>query len=361
MSLRITFDDDSADGDNLTVPVHITLAVLGTAVLLLVIALDLTVAGRGSPVLQDAEPLFTPLFVTRGVLLIISALLTALALTSVRRREQTEEKEPRWMVGATWLILGAALLVPVVLLVSPASFTRLGLEDGPVENISAVLLIGSAGALFVRAIRARTRHDGDHDGARARQTALLLFALAAMYGLLGFEEISWGQRLIGFDTPEVLGANAQGETNLHNFATNALEVMFYGGTAVFFVAGPWLRRRTRPDGRWAALTGLLPPSIMTIAIAPAAAMNYDLFNVAPVQWCLWLTVAVVVSALLRDRWPRSLRVLATCGAVVCLVVQAVLVLRGDQSTRLWDATEYRELFTALALATYAAWLVWRRT
>jgi len=45
-----------------------------------------------------------------------------------------------------------------------------------------------------------------------------LIALAGLYTYM--EEISWGQRLFGFESPEFFAANnVQGETNLHNFLT----------------------------------------------------------------------------------------------------------------------------------------------
>ncbi|MCF6363603.1 MAG: tetratricopeptide repeat protein [Gammaproteobacteria bacterium] len=46
----------------------------------------------------------------------------------------------------------------------------------------------------------------------------LLLGIACFYVIM--EEISWGQRIIGFDSPELFKTkNLQGETNLHNFFT----------------------------------------------------------------------------------------------------------------------------------------------
>ena len=50
----------------------------------------------------------------------------------------------------------------------------------------------------------------------------LLLALAFFYG--AGEEISWGQRLLGFGSPEFFEAyNLQEETNLHNFLTGPVD------------------------------------------------------------------------------------------------------------------------------------------
>ncbi|MCZ6820481.1 MAG: tetratricopeptide repeat protein [Calditrichaeota bacterium] len=52
----------------------------------------------------------------------------------------------------------------------------------------------------------------------ARKLGLILIALGAFF--VAMEEISWGQRLLGFSTPEyLLEGNVQGEANLHNIGS----------------------------------------------------------------------------------------------------------------------------------------------
>ena len=47
-----------------------------------------------------------------------------------------------------------------------------------------------------------------------------LYGLALFCFVVAMEEISWGQRLVGFSSPEFFRANnLQGETNIHNFLT----------------------------------------------------------------------------------------------------------------------------------------------
>ena len=78
-------------------------------------------------------------------------------------------------------------------------------EDTFFENLQSVFLF-FAGFLFLR-IYIRKPRVGN------RNLFYLLFAL--FFFLYGGEEISWGQRIFRFDTPEYLD-NAQGETTLHN-------------------------------------------------------------------------------------------------------------------------------------------------
>lgn len=81
-------------------------------------------------------------------------------------------------------------------------------EDGPVETLGAAGLL-VAGLLFLAAAK-RAR-----EGRTGRAPAFLLLALLFVAG--AGEEISWGQRIFGWQTPEsVAQVNVQQETNLHN-------------------------------------------------------------------------------------------------------------------------------------------------
>ena len=79
-------------------------------------------------------------------------------------------------------------------------------EDGFIEWMSALLLL----AACLTALRVGSRMpDKTHAG-------MHLFLGVLFFVMLG-EEISWGQRLLGFSTPDTLARiNVQGETNLHN-------------------------------------------------------------------------------------------------------------------------------------------------
>lgn len=69
--------------------------------------------------------------------------------------------------------------------------------------------------------------------ARRRAVALLWTGLALGLLLVAGEEIAWGQRILGLETPEVLErVNRQGEITVHNIST--LRATF---AAVFVVAG----------------------------------------------------------------------------------------------------------------------------
>jgi len=108
---------------------------------------------------------------------------------------------------------------------SPDLVDRLTAEDGVFENITALLyLLG--GIAFVVAIRRKSAAAG----------WLVLLALACVF--VAGEEISWGQRVFGWSTPDAIaGINVQEEITVHNIEgihenIRALAVVFVAAFCV---------------------------------------------------------------------------------------------------------------------------------
>lgn len=111
----------------------------------------------------------------------------------------------RWLF---WLPIIASLVI-IGLQVNRTIFRFLLEEDGPAEWASAISFI-LAGLTSVRIAFNRFRTD------HLWQAALFI-GVAAVMLFAGGEEISWGQRVFGWETPqELIGINDQEETNLHN-------------------------------------------------------------------------------------------------------------------------------------------------
>jgi len=106
-----------------------------------------------------------------------------------------------------YLALGAAALVlsySAYLAFDVSGAIALGREDGVFEWLTVVFFLTAAAAFFFS-----WRESGN--------AFFLLLALALFIGAA--EEISWGQRLLGFATPQaVASVNAQQEFNIHNLA-----------------------------------------------------------------------------------------------------------------------------------------------
>ena len=85
-------------------------------------------------------------------------------------------------------------------------------EDGPIETLSAVFFGISSLCFVIVAVRSRYL--------RQKSTGLrypMIIAWALLMFVFMGEEISWGQRIFGFATPDALMAvNHQHEFNIHN-------------------------------------------------------------------------------------------------------------------------------------------------
>ena len=191
--------------------------------------------------------------------------------------------------AAALAVLAVAGACTLLFVVDPAWFGAGALEDSPVEWLSALLLLGASG-LFANLLIGRLR-----GGARLASWACLpplLFALVLF--VMGMEEISWLQRVIGFDTPaELARANMQQEFNLHNVHTDLSENVYYIGAGTFLILLPFLRDAL-PGARgtlgW--IDHYIPGRWVAAVAAPLSIFNYGMWNVIPMQMTMMLTVLV---------------------------------------------------------------------
>jgi len=138
-------------------------------------------------------------------------------------------------------------------------------EDGLTEWASTAMYVGAAA---MAALGARLLAQSGRP-----RLALAHGALVAVLALVALEELSWGQRLFGWSTPEGLGrVNEQNETNLHNIAI--FERAFYTmllWACLLGVLGAIARALPQRHGRATAADFLLPspalaPSLALVAI-----------------------------------------------------------------------------------------------
>ncbi len=111
-------------------------------------------------------------------------------------------------------LLGAILLVfayGLLFVLGPDAADAYVKEDRVVEWIGATALLATS--IFFLLILLRGRKAARFGG----PMQLVLLGLAILFFIGAGEEISWGQRILGFSTPqEIAETNAQGELNLHN-------------------------------------------------------------------------------------------------------------------------------------------------
>lgn len=115
------------------------------------------------------------------------------------------------IVLTTNILIGALFLY----LSQPKFYSSLIGEDGLVE-ILEVIGFGTAGVLCWQ-LRKRMSLIFKNSLVQQKIAKFLLLMACIAFTMVVGEEISWGQRVFGFATPENIEAiNRQGETNLHN-------------------------------------------------------------------------------------------------------------------------------------------------
>ncbi|MET0656916.1 MAG: hypothetical protein ABW110_02015 [Steroidobacteraceae bacterium] len=154
---------------------------------------------------------------------------------------------------------------------NPAYFTFVR-EDGPIETLGFIAFFGCAVLSF---LTARRCWDVQLRTAAVFQLGLALFAL-----FLGLEEINYGQRLFGFETPAaIVKDNYQESFNLHNM-TNLEWLMDVLGPdlIIYWSMCGWLAlalaRRFVPSHLAGNLGFLAPPWHLTTFFLPYALWAY---------------------------------------------------------------------------------------
>ena len=145
-------------------------------------------------------------------------------------------------IGLTPVVVLILVIAPYFIMFLPQEpFFALTREDGFLENVSAVYYLLAMFGCLLLFFNAKNFSDPANQATYFSLTRRYVFL---MLGLIFFvslgEEISWGQRLIGFDTPETVAArNVQGEFNIHNlemFNPRTMDEAPKEGLAAIFTA-----------------------------------------------------------------------------------------------------------------------------
>lgn len=127
-------------------------------------------------------------------------------------RRTSDRNYPAWALA----MLGCLVLSYSVFLFDGDTIYMLTEEDGVVEMLGAMMFLAASVLFLITYYRSgECASESPRGIARRRNFAYLLLGLLFMFCFL--EEISWGQRLLGFGSPEAFAeGNRQGETNIHN-------------------------------------------------------------------------------------------------------------------------------------------------
>ncbi len=196
-----------------------------------------------------------------------------------------------WLIGLTPPLMWAALVWYSQ--VDEPGFMALTEEDHVVENVQWVL--GALAAVLGGRIAWRL-------GVRRRWGWALCYGVLAL-GLVWVagEEISWGQRLVGFQTPAwVMERNQQEELNLHNLPEVRRFTDYWLDRAILFLIAlslfGWVLRK-RWAARWRVALWIPHPVLLP---AWVCAVSYEWLRYAYV-WRYHAQVSPVVNRLHEAR------------------------------------------------------------
>jgi hypothetical protein len=164
--------------------------------------------------------------------------------------------------GANGLILGGVALAAALRAFHADLYHRSVQEDGALEWTS-FWLFALAALTYARCAVAERR--------ASRGWPWFFAGLALFCGFVALEEISWGQRLLGYRPPAYfLEQNYQQEFNLHNLVEDDLRklsfhvvVVGYGALLPWLVLAPGLRGRVERIGVRAPSPWLVPSFAVT--------------------------------------------------------------------------------------------------
>lgn len=196
-------------------------------------------------------------------------------------------------------LVGAALFA--LASVDRGLFLFLAEEDSLLEW-SQVVILASA-AVLATLLAARALREG------RRPHALAYFVLAAGCIFVAGEEVSWGQRILGLETPESLAEiNRQDELTLHNIDDVRVALKFFLiGLGLAGFALPWLfARRHSPAYRF------MPPLFMTSAFLVVAGYNLARLVFFPAGF---FGTERNLRVFAFSEWPELLLVYIVCGVV----------------------------------------------
>ncbi len=243
-------------------------------------------------------------------------------------------------------IFSLSIIISYLFISDQKTFSTLSLEDGLIEWLSALLLFGSCIIMAVSYIKIRKVI------IFSKSIRFSLLFLSLVFFVIAMEEISWFQRQLGIETPAVFDANLQGEINLHNFATNYVENIYYFGAFLFLVTLPFARCLFQCISNNSYLNTFTPRPFIAIIGSISCAYNFDMWEIIFTQIAFFGSVIILFTFAIfsRDSNEKYI-VLFTISLII--ITQTLFLNNGEKFIRLWEVTEYKELFIPLAFFMYS--------
>ncbi len=301
-------------------------------------------------ILAQGYPDFSHGYLIRSVVIFVSVIFLLLAVIGKKKPELIlagHHKLPVEMI----CILGTLFISIICLLLFlffPITFSLSSLEDELIEWLSAILAFGSSIILFIFVMKFR-----NHVNIPFSAKLSLVF-LSLLFFIIGMEEVSWFQRILHFQTIGMFDGNQQNETNLHNFANDYFENLYYGGTYLFFVILPFLVVLFSSLNKSKYLRLFIArPYIAVIGTLPCA-YNFDAWNILFIQASFFSSLIILfcLAVFSKKRIEQCIIILTM---ILVMITQGLFLMKGEEVfMRLWEIKEYKEFFIPLVFFIYSA-------
>ncbi len=200
----------------------------------------------------------------------------------MQNKMKTHDKARLWSHLAGYVLI--AVFITIGFFIAPKgqeAFLEYLKEDGLVENLTTLFLLGGSGVAVYRALQ--SRRSGQ------RWAVVTWGVLAFLFFFAAGEEISWGQRIFNIETPGYfMEKNLQKETNLHNLMIGNIKVnklifsQLLTVALVFYLV--FLRLLVKKSGffhRLVTLTGVPLPSwdhVLVLLLSSVLISQYHLLK-----------------------------------------------------------------------------------
>jgi len=238
------------------------------------------------------------------------------------------------------------LVFTILLIFNTKTYSLLSNEDNIIEYLSSIFLALSSYFLFRVFLYSRKTSLVN----KLKWKDLILMFSAILFLLAAFEEISWGQRLFNFETPEFLKSiNDQNELNFHNINKKFFDRIVDRITIVFVVIGSvyiFLKKDT--------FLGIKAPNIIIICIF-SITLFYNQYNNFELDFYhiqyVPLIALLIFSVFNRDK-------ISLYALLVTLIISVLIPIIHIKFNHLFpshnnSANEYREFLFCVACLYYS--------
>ncbi len=242
-------------------------------------------------------------------------------------------------------ILFVSMVILYLFLFEISIFNTLSLEDGIIENGSAILLFGSCVLVTIVFLKS-------WNVSNITKSAQLSFAfLLLVFFVMAMEEVSWFQRALEIETPILFSANLQNEINFHNFYTNPVENIYYFGAFIYLVVLPFFRLLFPFVSNNNYLKIFVARPFIGVLGSVACAYNFDMWNIVFTQIAFFGSVLILFIFVFSSDRNEAYIILFTI--LIITSTQLLFLINGENFAREWEVTEYKEFFIALVLFIYS--------